>query len=289
MLSYLHGFHAGNFADVHKHAIFTLALDYLLRKPAPLACLDVYAGDGFYDLQSEQARKTAEADDGVLKLGPPGEWPAAVAAYAGALAAANRERADVRWYPGSPMLASRLLRPGDRLLLCEKHPAVAERLAGLVRDDARVHLHRRDALEALVALVPPAEKRGLVLVDPSYEQKTEFDQVAEAVGKGLARWRGGVWLVWYPLLAGDPHRRLVRRLIEQAPGDWLRCELQLDRLVGMRGSGMLVLNPPWTLADTLAGLRGWFDRLAPGRARLELASGPTTSSTPGPATTPTET
>lgn len=273
MLSYLHGFHAGNFADVHKHTIFTLGLEYLLRKPAPLACLDVYAGDGFYDLHSEQARKTGEAHHGILRMGAPSSWPPGVSAYASALAAANHDRDDIRWYPGSPMLASHLLRAQDRLLLSELHPAVGERLAALVHDDPRVHLHRRNALEALVALVPPREKRGLVLIDPSYERKVEFDEVSDAVGKGLARWRNGVWMVWYPLLAGDPHRNMLKRIKAVAPGDWLQSELHLAQTTGMRGSGMLVLNPPWTLASGLEDLAGWFDQIDPGNIRMATEAG----------------
>lgn len=273
MLSYLHAYHAGNFADVHKHAAFTLALDYLLRKPAPLACLDVYAGNGFYDLRSEQAEKTGEAEEGVLRLGFPTGWPPGLSVYVDAVAAANQDRDDVRWYPGSPMLASHVLRASDRLILNEMHPRAAAALEDLVRGDSRVHLHHRDALESLRALVPPRENRGLVLLDPSYEQKSEFGGVADAVEKGLARWRNGVWMIWYPLLAGDPHRPMVKRILAAAPGDWLQSELRIDRLTGMRGSGMLVLNPPWTLKEKLEALAPWLDRMAPERTRLVNQTG----------------
>lgn len=266
MLSYVHGFHAGNFADVHKHVTLCLALAYLKQKPAPVAYLDIYAGSGFYDLNSPEARKTAEAEQGIRRLWPVTGWPSVLVPYAETLATANRDGL-MRWYPGSPLFASRLLGDADRLVLNELHPRASADLQRLIAGDRRVGMHRRDALEALVGLVPPPEKRGLVLIDPSYERKDEFRTVLQALERALQRWRTGIYLIWYPLLAGNPQRTLVEGVRRLVP-EMLQTELRIPNAEGMLGSGLIAINPPWQLAEQLKALAPWFAHLGEGDAQL---------------------
>lgn len=261
MLSYLHGFHAGNFADVHKHLVYSLVLDYLLKKDKPLGVLDVYAGSGFYDLQDTRARKTAEADAGIMAL-PDKGWPEAAAPYREVVRRAAAHQWPPRHYPGSPQIAADLTRSKDRMVFNELHPREHEALKARFAHDSRVHVHRREALEALVALVPPPEKRGLVLIDPSYEVKDEYHTVPEALSRAEQKWPTGVFLLWYPLLAGGAHHPLVQAVQKQTRAPLLQTEFCVRPPgAGMYGSGMLVLNPPWTLAATLEGLRGWLGQL----------------------------
>lgn len=274
MLSYQHAYHAGNFADVHKHAIFALVLGYALAKEKPLACYDLYAGRGCYDLNDAMASKTGEAQAGIRRLWRQ-SWPELLQSWRQVLEGVGG--ADLRLYPGSPLLAAKLLRPQDRLILNELHPAEYRVLAESCRYDSRVKLHKRPALEALLALVPPQEKRGLVLLDPAYEIKSEYGEVADTVAKALRQWAGGTFLVWYPLLAEKRHRVLVDRLLALTPKHLL-CELVVgsDSGEGMYGSGMIVLNPPFVLADQLRQLAPFFAGLGvdgPAALRLEVGAG----------------
>lgn len=268
MLSYVHAFHAGNFADVHKHTVLTLSLEYLCRKSAPLALFDFYAGAGVYDLQDAQARKTAESDAGIGLLWPHPEWPPVVAGYGASLSALNA--GGLRSYPGSPELLIRLSREQDSVVLVELHPAAYASLQKRYGKDSRVHLHRRDAHEAIRALLPPSQPRGLVLLDPSYEGRDEFSSVSSSVRKALPGWRHGVWCIWYPLLTGNPHRPMVDSILREAGREVLVSELRVpvsgDR---MHGSGMLVINPPYVLREQLDELGTWFAGLGAGAATLK--------------------
>ena len=275
MLSYQHGYHAGNFADVHKHLVFSLALDYLVRKPAAITVLDVYAGAGIYRLDSAQARKTGEAAGGIQRLWG-AQWPDQAQPYRQAIEAANQPGQGLRWYPGSPVLATHWLRPGDAQLLCELHPQELASLKAAMRvaPDTVAQVHERDALEAMSGLTPPTIRRGCVLVDPSYEQADEYGQVARAVGRGIDRWPEASWLVWYPLLPGAPHRTLLRMLAGAGKRGELRSELTVRQPgAGMHGSGMLVVNPPWQLAEQLRATASWLEELGQnGPARLTIFS-----------------
>ncbi|MFN3713161.1 MAG: 23S rRNA (adenine(2030)-N(6))-methyltransferase RlmJ [Alcanivoracaceae bacterium] len=261
MLSYLHGFHAGNFADVHKHLVLALVLDYLLKKDTPLAVVDVYAGAGFYDLADARASKTGEAEQGIRAL-PDKAWPDAAAPYREVVRRAAGHQWPPRLYPGSPQIAADLTRSKDRLVFNELHPREYEALKARFANDARVHVHHRDALEALVALVPPPEKRGLVLIDPSYEVKDEYRTVPEALARAEEKWPTGVFLLWYPLLAGGAHHPFVQQVERLTNGPLLQTELCVRPPgAGMYGSGMMVLNAPWTLTSSLESLRGWLAQL----------------------------
>ena len=272
MLSYLHGFHAGNFADVHKHLLLTLALDYLLKKDKPLAVIDIYAGAGFYDLSDAEATKTGEADQGVRAL-PATGWPEGAGRYREVIQNAAGTQWPPAFYPGSPQIAADLIRPTDRLILNELHPREYEVLKDRFGNDSRVHIHHRQALEALLALVPPPEKRGLVLIDPSYEVKEEYRSVPEALARAEQKWPNGVFMLWYPLLAAGAHRGLVDRVEKLTKAPLLQSEFCIRPPgVGMHGSGMLVLNPPWTLMESVDSLRDWLgvSQQPGGEWRLEM-------------------
>lgn len=252
MLSYLHGFHAGNFADVHKHVALNLLLGQLLGKEAPLAYLDTHAGRGLYDLQAPDALKTAESALGIARLWD-AELPAVLASYVAEVRRCNPE-GGLRYYPGSPAIARAMLRAQDRLILCELHPTEFAALKSAMRGDRRVAVHQRDGFEGLRALTPPAEKRGLALIDPSYEIKGDYTTVAQALLQTRRRWSAGVFLLWYPILREARHEALLGTVVNSEQRKVLRCEFRLppakDR-TGMQGSGLLVANPPWQFDETM--------------------------------------
>ena len=197
MLSYQHGYHAGGFADVHKHAALCLLVAHLRQKPAPFCVIDSHAGRGLYDLTGEQAIRTGEWRAGIARLVEAAPANEALQPYLDVVAGFNAG-GDLTTYPGSPAIAARLMGDTDRLVLIEAHPAEHDALRGVFRRDRRVHLHKRDSFEALPGLVPPAERRGLVLIDPSYEVKTEYRSVPELVRTALRRWSAGIFAIWYP-------------------------------------------------------------------------------------------
>jgi 23S rRNA (adenine2030-N6)-methyltransferase len=257
MLSYRHAFHAGGAADVHKHAVLALLLEHFRSREKPFAVIDVYAGRGIYGLNSEEAQKRKEFAYGIAKVIGLHDRPAMLDGYWGAVEAVN-EAVLVR-YPGSPQIVRHLLREGDELIVNELHPADHEDLRRWAGEDARIHVHRRDALEAMVALVPPTIRRGLVLVDPAYEIKTEYETVAVAVSKSFAKWPQGVFAVWYPVLAEARYIATRQKLLELIPADILQTEFDLGRAKsydGMQSSGLWIINPPWKIDEAIdhAGL-----------------------------------
>lgn len=276
MFSYRHGFHAGNFADVLKHVVLVALLDALARKSTPFAVLDTHAGAGLYDLRDDMALKRREYEHGLHRLWWRDDLPAPVARWRDRVRAADptlAPGAPPRCYPGSPVLVRGLLREADRLLLSELHPAEQRELRQRFRGDAQAQVHARDGYEAMTALLPPAERRGLVLVDPSYETADEIANITGALQRALQRWPGGIYAVWYPLLA----RKSVRRLLEWPRKAGARRVLQVELRVrpdgspaGMHGCGMLVLNAPWQLDRMLADTPAW---LARALAEGEAASG----------------
>lgn len=257
MLSYLHGFHAGNHADVFKHAVLTLLLDSLLAKPKPLVYLDSHAGAGVYDLDGEQARKTGEQAHGIGRLWPARDAFPELAPYLAAIDDLNQEAGGNR-YPGSPAIARHLLRADDRLVLMELHKTEVEGLRETLDHDRRVHIHHRDGFEGLPALLPPKPARGLVLIDPPYEVKTDYARVAACLAAAHARWPTGVYALWYPRLGvqRDQGEGLLRRLSEHFP-ELLVAELTVEAQAeefGMHGSGMVLLGPPWQFEQRLRAL-----------------------------------
>jgi 23S rRNA (adenine2030-N6)-methyltransferase len=263
-MNYRHDFHAANFADVLKHAALALLVQRLQAKAGALALFDLFAGPGVYDLEGEAARKTGEAEAGLFRVWPPpeGQLGLLLKAWLDRVAALNG--AGVRrpkFYPGSPELLRRLLRPQDRLVLAELHEEDAATLRRRYGRDPQVAVHRRDGFEALPALVPPPERRGLVLIDPPYEQPDEWDRLARALKRAYRRWPTGVYVVWYPLKDPGALQPWFDRLAEAVPHRLMRAELTLfDELPAWRlnGCGLLLVNPPWEFQTTcralLAGL-----------------------------------
>lgn len=282
-MRYRHACHAGNFADVMKHVALAAALTRLTEKPRPLFLLDTHAGRGRYDLQS--ADGAAEAARGILALAAqrlPADTPACVSRYLELVRGCNPGADGApRWYPGSPLIAALLLRPQDRIALCELTPTEAGLLRREFHGDARVGVHCRDGFEALGALLPPDEKRGLALIDPPYEeQEADLTRVADALVAAAQRWPQGVLMAWYPIKIGAVAARLHRRLLDAGLRRVLVAELCIhpdDSRAGLNGSGLVTVNPPFELdRDLRAALPLLHAVLSPdgaGRTRVAQIAG----------------
>jgi 23S rRNA (adenine2030-N6)-methyltransferase len=256
-MNYRHAFHAGNFADVVKHAVLVRILVHLKEKPAAFRVIDTHAGAGLYDLAGPEASRTGEWRDGIARLRAAHldrEVEALLAPYLDVVATFNP--GELRSYPGSPAIARALLRPQDRLLACELEPDAAHALARQLARDERAKVIEIEGWTALAAYVPPKERRGLVVVDPAFEQPGEFVRLADGLAAAHGKWAGGVYLLWYPLKRRDERDAFMRRLKRLAIPKVLRAELAVappddERL---HGSGLVVVNPPWTLERELAAL-----------------------------------
>ena len=256
MLSYRHGFHAGNFADVFKHVLLLRLIEALRRKDKPFCVLDTHAGAGRYDLDSLPAQKNREFAGGIGRLWDRHGLSAELTAYVEQVRALN-PNGRLRYYPGSPRFARSLLRPGDRLLLSELHSSEYPTLKAEFAGDRQVAVHHSDGYDALKALLPPQERRGLVLLDPSYELKNEFDRLSDAVRTIHRRWAGGIIAIWYPILDRSFSLRWQKTLQDLEIPAILCVELGLypyDAPRGMNGCGMIVINPPWRFDEALEPL-----------------------------------
>jgi 23S rRNA (adenine2030-N6)-methyltransferase len=277
-VKYRHAFHAGNFADVMKHATLTAALARLTEKDRPLFLLDTHAGRGRYDLP-ETGGESGAGIARVLAAGVDASHPA-LARYLEIVRGMN-DGGRLCAYPGSPAIEAAFMRAGDRAAFCELLHAECEALRRLFRADARVGVHCRDGFEALAALVPPPEKRGLALIDPPYEeQERDFDRVADALVAAAARWPQGVLMAWYPIKVGAVATRLQRRLVDAGVRRVLAAELCVhpdDSRAGLNGSGMVTINPPWQLEDDLRRilppLHAALAEGGAGRTRVALLAG----------------
>jgi len=258
MLSYQHDYHAGNHADVLKHAVLAMVIRALQRKPAPLRVLDAHAGSGLYDLRSREAQRNAEHERGIAPVLAATDPPACLAPYLEQVRACNPGAA-LRRYPGSPWLARELLRPQDHLALMELHPAALSALRRNLAGDPRVHVHARDCFEGLPALVPPPERRGVALIDPAYEVKDDFVKVAALLAACHQRWPGGVYLLWYPLIRDRAAERFPARIAALGISKIYHVSLQVEApaFPGLRGSGLCVVNLPFGLDVQLAALLPW--------------------------------
>ncbi|WP_370401039.1 23S rRNA (adenine(2030)-N(6))-methyltransferase RlmJ [Sulfitobacter sp. JB4-11] len=244
MLSYQHIYHAGNLADVHKHSLLAVMLDYMTRKNKPLSYIETHAGRALYDLGATEAVKTLEAAQGIERVA---DWFDADHPYARVLSQTHTENG-ARSYPGSPLVAALLLRPTDSLHVAELHPQEHAALA-LALSPYPVKCHHRDGFEMAFALTPPTPRRGLMLVDPSYEVKTDYTTIPRHIAKLSKAWNVGVIALWYPILTSAAHTPMLRLLGDAHP-DALRHEVRFPPARpghGMVGSGMFVINPPYGL------------------------------------------
>ena len=258
MLSYRHGFHAGFWADVHKHAALALLLAHLKRKDTPFTVIDPFAGDAVYDLASPEALKTGEFRDGISRLWRRSDAPDGVAWYLAQVRALNA-KPRLATYPGSPELARAALRRADRLIAGELHPTAYAALKRWAKGDARIAVHRRDGFELISAVVPPPVPRGLVLIDPSYEVKAEYDTLAPALATALGKWPHGIYAVWYPILPEGRHRALLAALARLPADGMLVSELapSAPPASGLQGSGLAIVNPPWRFEQAMDEAGRW--------------------------------
>jgi 23S rRNA (adenine2030-N6)-methyltransferase len=258
-LNYRHAYHAGNFADVHKHALLARILIYLREKPAAFRVIDSHAGAGLYDLSGPEAQRSGEWHGGVERLltaSTAGPARKLLAPYREAIAALN-DGGGLKRYPGSPALARAFLRPQDRMIACELEPHAASALARNLRSDGRIKIVAIDGWTALSAYLPPKERRGLVLIDPPFEQDNEFTQSANALAAAHRKWATGIYMLWYPIKGRTQPDALAKRLRRLAIPKLLRCELTVAPLSDpsrFNGSGLIVVNPPWTLEKELRAL-----------------------------------
>lgn len=268
-MNYRHIFHAGNFADVFKHALLALMVEYLTRKEKPFFVLDTHAGLGAYDLDSAEARRTGEADAGVGRVLAAESPPAELTPYLDivrAMAAVGPGRR----YPGSPRVARALMRPQDRLVAVELHPDDAAVLKAEFGRDRQVKVVHLDGYTALKAYVPPKERRGLVLVDPPFEKTDEFATLVETVAEAHRKWPTGTYALWYPLKGGGQVPAFHGALANADLGDVLAVELTLA-LPGpdnrLSGTGLAVVNPPWLLEEQAQTLLPWLaENLSDGKS-----------------------
>jgi 23S rRNA (adenine2030-N6)-methyltransferase len=272
MLSYRHAFHAGNHADVLKHVVTIALLQYLGQKETPVTYIDTHAGAGVYALDSAYAVKNAEYESGISKLWNRKDLPPALAAYVGLIKGLNPS-GKMRYYPGSPYIADKVMRAQDRLRLFELHPSDSKILQDNFRKleahaaaqgirpsgrGTRILIQKGDGFAGLKALLPPPSRRGLVLIDPPYEEKLDYRRVKDTLEDALTRFSTGTYAVWYPILQRMESRQLPDRLKRLQAGSWLNVTLSISTPspdgFGLHSSGMFILNPSWTLEPMLREL-----------------------------------
>jgi 23S rRNA (adenine2030-N6)-methyltransferase len=281
-MNYRHAFHAGNFADVMKHVVLARILVYLTLKEAPLRFIDTHAGAGRYDLGSAEARRSPEWRDGiarVLKASPPAVIASLLEPYLRAVGPHDASGMPAS-YPGSPAIAQALLRPKDRIALCEAHPEEKEKLVAALGRDARLSIVGTDGYVALNAYLPPKERRGLVLIDPAFEEPNEASHVEEALARAIRKWPTGVYVAWRPIRDAIADARFLNGIAALGAPDILRIELDVGPgEAGVHGqeplarAGLLVVNPPHTLIVEARALMPWLAvvlaRNGPGRHMCE--------------------
>lgn len=268
-MNYRHAFHAGNFADVLKHAVVALCLEHLKKKSKPFRVIDTHAGIGLYDLTSDEATRSPEFEGGIGKLlhaDMPPEIEVTLSPLLTAVRAINRTP-ELTAYPGSPELSAQLCRQQDRIHLCELHPQDSRLLDQRYARDGRVKVETRDGYTALKALVPPREKRGLVLVDPPFEHRDEMAHMAQAIMPALEKWPTGTFIFWRPLKDMWAAERfdvgLAEWLLAECalePEKILRADLWIRDLEAegkLAGAGVVIINPPYTLENELLALLPW--------------------------------
>lgn len=272
-MNYRHAFHAGNHADVLKHLIISRIIALLARKEAPFVCLDSHAGLGLYDLKGDEASRTGEWLEGIARLWSADDLPASTDDYFDVLKAMNPD-GELRYYPGSPELARQLTRDQDRVLLNEKHPQDGQLLKENMRGDRRVAVHLGEGWHVPRALLPVAEKRALLLIDPPFEQSDELDRCVTALNESIGRMRQTIVAIWYPIKDERQLKRFYQSLGKSTAPKLLRAELFVhspDDATRLTGSGLVIANAPWGLEEELKELLPWLaNTLAQGEGNWRL-------------------
>ena len=257
MLAYRHAFHAGNHADVLKHIVFTRVLRYMNQKDKPYRLVDTHAGAGGYSLEGQYAQKKGEYVEGIGRLWDRDDLPELAADYVELVRRFNPD-GRLGQYPGSPAFAQMLLRPGDQLRLFERHPTDHRILASFLGETKGVEVRDSDGFDGLKGQVPPSSRRAAVLMDPSYEGTADYGRVITSLRDAIGRFAEGVYMVWYPQVSKLGAAQLPRRLETLAPKGWLHVRLTVQlpdaQGFGLSGSGMFIMNPPYTLHDELVAL-----------------------------------
>jgi 23S rRNA (adenine2030-N6)-methyltransferase len=254
-MNYRHIFHAGSFTDVFKHAVFALLLQRLCAKETPFCVIDTHAGIGRYDLTSDPAVRTGESRGGIARvLAAADRLPAELTPYVDAVRALNTPDDPLHWYPGSPRLARSLMRPQDRLVLAELHPDDVIDLQREFERDRNTSVLHQDGYRTLKAHVPPRERRGIVLIDPPFEVTDEFERLTVTLAAAHARWATGIFAIWYPIKERATIWRFHDALERTGIRKILNAELLIhaeDNHLRLNGCGMIIVNPPWQLDQTL--------------------------------------
>ncbi|MFS7196873.1 23S rRNA (adenine(2030)-N(6))-methyltransferase RlmJ [Rahnella inusitata] len=259
MLSYRHSFHAGNHADVLKHTVQSLIIESLKEKDKPFLYLDTHAGAGRYQLSGEHAGRTGEYLEGIARIWQRDDIPEELAAYMSVVGHFNRNE-NLRYYPGSPLIARQLLREEDKLQLTELHPSDFPLLRSEFQKDDRTRVSRADGYQQLKAQLPPLSRRGFILMDPPYELKTDYQDVVKGIQEGYKRFATGTYALWYPVVM----RQQIKKMLRDLEATGIRRILQIELGVrpdsdqrGMTASGMIVINPPWKLEQQMKNVLPW--------------------------------
>ncbi|EPL8093503.1 23S rRNA (adenine(2030)-N(6))-methyltransferase RlmJ [Morganella morganii] len=263
MLSYRHSFHAGNHADVLKHTVQSLIIESLKEKDKPFLYLDTHAGAGRYQLSGEHAERTGEYLEGIARIWAQESVPEELKTYLEAVSALN-PRGDLRFYPGSPLIAAHLLRDHDKLNISELHPSDFPLLRNEFSRDNRARVVREDGYQQLKSQLPPSSRRGFVLIDPPYELKSDYQAVVKGIQEGHRRFATGTYAVWYPVVL----RQQIKRMVKDFQATGIRKILQIELAVrpdsdqrGMTASGMIVINPPWKLESQMKSVLPWLHKV----------------------------
>jgi len=262
MLSYRHNFHAGNHADIVKHIVETLIIQSLTQKEKPFIYHDTHSGAGRYDLTNDWAEKTGEFKQGIARIWEQPDTPQLIQPYLDAVKAIN-PTAELHFYPGSPLIAKTFIRPQDRMTLTELHPSDFPLLLNEFRRDHQVRLFNDDAYLRLKSRMPPKERRGLVLIDPPYELKTEYQDVVKGIHDAYKRWATGIYAIWYPVVYRENVDLITTGLARLGIRKILQIELGVEKDSterGMTASGMIVINPPWKLKSQMEEILPWLQK-----------------------------
>ncbi|MDB5500162.1 MAG: hypothetical protein JWR89_64 [Tardiphaga sp.] len=284
-MNYRHAFHAGGFADVIKHLVLVRILTHLREKEAPFRVIDSHAGAGLYDLQGDEATRSGEWTTGIARIMQARFTESTVPLvepYLEIVRSFNKPR-ELKVYPGSPLIARRLMRPQDRMVACEVEPNARKHLISSLRRDKQARIVDLDGWVGLPAFVPPNERRGVVLIDPPFEKKDEFERMAYGFDEAFAKWATGIYVMWYPVKSRRATDALAQHVAATvaaaaAPGKVLRLEFSVAPQTpegGLTSTGLLIVNPPWKLAADLKAILPELEKPlglgGAGRFRLETA------------------